>query len=54
MCYLSNFHYILVALLSEWQIKNGFGEEGKDMILTVMSAMGEEQICAVKEIGAKN
>ncbi|BAF20660.1 eukaryotic translation initiation factor 5A-4 isoform X1 [Oryza sativa Japonica Group] len=36
------------------QIKNGFGEEGKDMILTVMSAMGEEQICAVKEIGAKN
>ncbi|GJN10540.1 hypothetical protein PR202_ga28640 [Eleusine coracana subsp. coracana] len=35
------------------QIKNGF-DEGKDMILTVMSAMGEEQICAVKDIQGKN
>uniref|UniRef100_A0A0D6R6J9 Eukaryotic translation initiation factor 5A n=1 Tax=Araucaria cunninghamii TaxID=56994 RepID=A0A0D6R6J9_ARACU len=31
-------------------IKDGFAE-GKDLILTVMSAMGEEQICAVKDIG---
>ncbi|GLJ12538.1 hypothetical protein SUGI_0193120 [Cryptomeria japonica] len=31
-------------------IKDGFAE-GKDLILTVMHAMGEEQICAVKDIG---
>nr|GMD81482.1 eukaryotic translation initiation factor 5A-4 [Ipomoea batatas] len=31
------------------QIRGGF-DEGKDLILTVMSAMGEEQICAVKDI----
>jgi translation initiation factor 5A len=36
------------ALLT--QIKDGFAE-GKDLILSVMSAMGEEQINAVKEIG---
>jgi hypothetical protein len=35
------------------QIKSGF-DDGKDMILTVMAAMGEEQICAVKEIMGKN
>jgi translation initiation factor 5A len=35
---------------SEMQIKSGF-EEGKDLILSVMCAMGEEQICAVKEVG---
>jgi hypothetical protein len=35
------------------QIKSGF-DEGKDMILAVMSAMGEEQICVVKEILGKN
>ncbi|WVZ61485.1 hypothetical protein U9M48_011348 [Paspalum notatum var. saurae] len=35
------------------QIRNGY-DEGKDLILTVMSAMGEEQICALKEIGGKN
>jgi hypothetical protein len=35
------------------QIKSGY-DEGKDILLTVMSAMGEEQICAVKEIGGKN
>ncbi|GAB4845421.1 Eukaryotic translation initiation factor 5A-1/2, variant 2 [Ancistrocladus abbreviatus] len=34
------------------QIKSGF-EEGKDMIVSVMSAMGEEQICAVKDIGGQ-
>ncbi|KAF5956430.1 hypothetical protein HYC85_003655 [Camellia sinensis] len=35
------------ALLT--QIKDGFGE-GKDLVVTVMSAMGEEQICALKDI----
>ncbi|XP_068651738.1 eukaryotic translation initiation factor 5A-1/2-like [Aristolochia californica] len=39
------------SLLS--QIKSGF-EEGKDIVVTVMSAMGEEQICALKEVGPKN
>ncbi|KAA3460815.1 mitotic checkpoint protein BUB3.3-like [Gossypium australe] len=34
------------------QIKTGFAE-GKDLIVTVMSAMGEEQICALKDIGPK-
>ncbi|KAJ7282130.1 hypothetical protein O6H91_Y360100 [Diphasiastrum complanatum] len=34
------------------QIKSGFGE-GKDLVVTVMSAMGEEQICALKDIGPK-
>ncbi|KAK1273912.1 hypothetical protein QJS04_geneDACA007922 [Acorus gramineus] len=33
-------------------IKDGFGE-GKDLVVTVMSAMGEEQICALKDIGPK-
>ncbi|XP_018856524.1 eukaryotic translation initiation factor 5A-like isoform X1 [Juglans regia] len=35
------------------QIKDGFGE-GKDLVLSIMSAMGEEQICALKDIGPKN
>ncbi|KAH7569190.1 hypothetical protein JRO89_XS06G0121100 [Xanthoceras sorbifolium] len=39
------------SLLS--QIKDGFGE-GKDLVVTVMSSMGEEQICALKDIGPKN
>ncbi|KAG0474180.1 hypothetical protein HPP92_016037 [Vanilla planifolia] len=34
------------------QITSGF-EEGKDLVVTVMSAMGEEQICAQKDIGPK-
>jgi len=34
------------------QIKDGFAE-GKDLIVTVMSSMGEEQICALKDIGPK-
>jgi hypothetical protein len=34
------------------QIKDGFGE-GKDLVVTVMSSMGEEQICALKDIGPK-
>lgn len=37
----------------EGQIKSGY-DDGKDLLLTVMSSMGEEQICAVKEIGGKN
>ncbi|KAL6509965.1 Eukaryotic translation initiation factor 5A-2 [Orobanche minor] len=32
------------------QIKDGF-ENGKDLVVSVMSAMGEEQICALKDIG---
>ncbi|KAL8137359.1 hypothetical protein V2J09_003360 [Rumex salicifolius] len=32
------------------QIKDGFAE-GKDLIVSVMSAMGEEQICGLKDIG---
>ncbi|KAF3615425.1 Eukaryotic translation initiation factor 5A-4 [Capsicum annuum] len=35
------------------QIKDGF-DEGKDLVVSVMSAMGEEQINAVKDIGTKN
>ncbi|KAH7516020.1 hypothetical protein FEM48_Zijuj10G0090200 [Ziziphus jujuba var. spinosa] len=34
------------------QIKEGF-EGGKDLVVSVMSAMGEEQICALKDIGPK-
>jgi translation initiation factor 5A len=35
------------------QIKAGF-DDGKDLIVSVMSAMGEEQICGLKDIGGKN
>ncbi|KAJ8562187.1 hypothetical protein K7X08_011478 [Anisodus acutangulus] len=35
------------------QVKDGF-QEGKDLVVSVMSAMGEEQINAVKDIGTKN
>lgn len=34
------------------QMKDGFAE-GKDIAVTVMSAMGEEQICALKDVGPK-
>uniref|UniRef100_A0A161XSK7 Eukaryotic translation initiation factor 5A n=1 Tax=Daucus carota subsp. sativus TaxID=79200 RepID=A0A161XSK7_DAUCS len=34
------------------QIKEGY-EQGKDLLVTVLSAMGEEQIVAVKDMGAK-
>lgn len=34
------------------QINEGY-EQGKDLLVTVLSAMGEEQIVAVKDIGAK-
>lgn len=46
-------------MFSDWvfdcslQIKDGFAE-GKDLVVSVMSAMGEEQICALKDIGPKN
>ncbi|MBA0740746.1 hypothetical protein Gogos_013935 [Gossypium gossypioides] len=33
-------------------IKEGFAD-GKDLVVSVMSAMGEEQICALKDIGPK-
>lgn len=39
-----------VAILM--QIKEGFAE-GKDLVVSVMSAMGEEQICALKDIGPR-
>jgi translation elongation factor IF5A len=34
------------------QIKSGF-DDGKDLVVSVMSAMGEEQINALKDIGPK-
>lgn len=36
-----------------FQIRDGFAE-GKDLVVSVMSAMGEEQICGLKDIGPKN
>ncbi|KAK6136426.1 hypothetical protein DH2020_029847 [Rehmannia glutinosa] len=44
---------VRIFLLRCMQIKGGF-EEGKDLVVSVMSAMGEEQICALKDIGPKN
>ncbi|XP_061346570.1 eukaryotic translation initiation factor 5A-2-like isoform X1 [Gastrolobium bilobum] len=52
---------LLSQIFSNWvciidcslQIKDGFGD-GKDLVVSVMSAMGEEQICALKDIGPKN
>ncbi|CAL9190303.1 unnamed protein product, partial [Musa hybrid cultivar] len=41
-----------VKLLRPPQIKDGFAE-GKDLVVTMMFAMGEEQICAIKDIGPK-
>ncbi|CAJ2639317.1 unnamed protein product [Trifolium pratense] len=35
------------------KIKDGFAE-GKDLVVSVMSAMGEEQINALKDVGPKN
>ncbi|KAB2010720.1 hypothetical protein ES319_D10G261000v1 [Gossypium barbadense] len=34
------------------EIMDAFAE-GKDLVVSVMSAMGEEQICALKDIGPK-
>jgi len=41
---------VLLNLFCDPQMKSGF-EEGKDVVVSVMSSMGEEQICAVKEVG---
>lgn len=41
------------SLILSLQIKDGFAE-GKDLVVTVMSSMGEEQICTLKDIGPKN
>ncbi|XP_010520711.1 PREDICTED: eukaryotic translation initiation factor 5A-5-like [Tarenaya hassleriana] len=35
------------------QIKSAFGD-GKDLLVSVMSAMGEEHICGLKDIGPKS
>jgi translation initiation factor 5A len=45
----------ITPLIEIWslQIKEGFAE-GKDLVVSVMSAMGEEQINALKDIGPKN
>ncbi|MFQ6624344.1 hypothetical protein Gotur_004083 [Gossypium turneri] len=42
----------VVNITVRLQIKDGFAE-GKDLVVSVMSAMGEEQICALKDIGPK-
>lgn len=49
------YHWLLLVfcLMYLLQLKDGFGE-GKDLVVTVMAAMGEEQICALKDIGPKN
>ena len=47
ICILMLISYIFLV-----QIKDGFAE-GKDLVVSVMSAMGEEQICALKDIGPK-
>lgn len=49
--YLTSNH-CLFPNLSCLQIKDGFAE-GKDLVVSVMSAMGEEQICGLKDIGPK-
>lgn len=49
------YNWIVPCILSMYllQLKDGF-DEGKDLVVTVMAAMGEEQICALKDIGPKN
>ncbi|KVH99242.1 KOW-like protein [Cynara cardunculus var. scolymus] len=44
--------YQLIDISEDGFIKDGFAE-GKDLVVSVMSAMGEEQICALKDIGPK-
>lgn len=49
----SNLHHLTTDFnFCDMQIKDGFAE-GKDLVVTVMSSMGEEQICALKDIGPK-
>ncbi|KAF2316074.1 hypothetical protein GH714_040869 [Hevea brasiliensis] len=43
--------YQLIDISEDGFIKDGFAE-GKDLVVTVMSSMGE-QICALKDIGPK-
>ncbi|RWW08755.1 hypothetical protein BHE74_00007660 [Ensete ventricosum] len=56
ICYIYMFFwesiYLPEIMFIFCQIKDGFAE-GKDMVVTVMTAMGEEQICALKDIGPK-
>ncbi|KAG4115706.1 hypothetical protein ERO13_D12G122933v2 [Gossypium hirsutum] len=42
----------LRSFFREVKINDGFAE-GKDLVVSIMSAMGEEQICALKDIGPK-
>lgn len=44
---------LMMPFIWPLQIKDGFAE-GKDLVVSVMSAMGEEQINALKDIGPKN
>lgn len=50
---LSIIKLLNIVSSHSWQIKTGF-EEGKDLVVSVMSAMGEEQINSLKDIGPKN
>ena len=57
LCQVTVFVFILPNKLNNTsafciQIKEGF-ESGKDLVVTVQSAMGEEQICALKDVGPK-
>lgn len=45
-------HFDVSCFLLNMQIKDGFNE-GKDLVVSVMSAMGEEQINLIKDIGPK-
>lgn len=47
------FFSLCIKCIGTLQIKDGFAE-GKDLVVSVMSAMGEEQINALKDIGPKN
>ncbi|KAK8307401.1 hypothetical protein V6Z11_D03G192100 [Gossypium hirsutum] len=49
---LRSFFREVKDLVFKNKIKDGFAE-GKDLVVSVMSAMGEEQICALKDNGPK-
>ncbi|KAF3614110.1 Eukaryotic translation initiation factor 5A-1 [Capsicum annuum] len=42
----------IVPSSHNYDVKDGFAK-GKDLVLSVMSAMGEEQICGINDIGPK-
>ncbi|KAG8388716.1 hypothetical protein BUALT_Bualt02G0154300 [Buddleja alternifolia] len=44
--------YQLIDISEDGFIKDGFAD-GKDLVVSVQSAMGEEQICGLKDIGPK-